>query len=331
MRRRGVVLSVACVGLIGAGCVAEDGAPRSERIGQGEEGLVGSIASNGSFEVPQLRFDSFDEVHSIPGWTAVAVPAPQPQYCTPTIEQDNHVGSIQPAPEGNQSVELNANCPSGIEQNLATVPGTTYVLKFAFAARLSDPSAAHNRLNVYWNGSPVAATLTSTSAAWAYDSFVVTATGSTTPLAFYSGSVVNTSLGTELDDVGVVPLAPGGGAFVIGDKNAVVGASVTFWGAQWAKDNGLSGGAAPSSFKGLVEAPAALCGSTWSADPGNSTPPPAGPLPHYMVVLVSSSVSKSGHSISGNTVGAVLVQTSPGYGPDPGSAGTGTVTAVLCP
>src|SRR6202040_2593590 len=49
--------------------------------------------------------------------------------------------------------------------------------------------------------------------------------------------------------------APGGGSFVIGDKNAAIGNSVTFWGAQWAKVNSLSGGPAPASFKGFAEAP----------------------------------------------------------------------------
>ncbi len=50
---------------------------------------------------------------------------------------------------------------------------------------------------------------------------------------------------------------PGNGtSFVIGDRNAVVGNSVTFWGAQWAKDNSLSGGAAPRAFKVSPTTPA---------------------------------------------------------------------------
>ena len=44
-----------------------------------------------------------------------------------------------------------------------------------------------------------------------------------------------------------------GGSFVIGDQNAAVGTSVTFWGAQWWKLNGLSGGAAPAAFKGFED------------------------------------------------------------------------------
>ncbi len=125
--------------------------------------------------------------------------------------------------------------------------------------------------------------------------------------------------------------APGGGSFVIGDKNAAIGKSVTFWGSQWAKVNSLSGGSAPSSFKGFAEAPLTpACGVGWSFDPGNSTPPPAGPLPAYMGVIVTSSVSMHGTQTSGNTVNIVIVKTNSGYAPDPGHPGTGTVVAVVC-
>jgi hypothetical protein len=123
-----------------------------------------------------------------------------------------------------------------------------------------------------------------------------------------------------------------GGTFVIGDKNAAIGTAVTFWGAQWWKLNDLSGGAAPASFKGFENAPGSLpaCGVTWSTAPGNSPPPPAGPLPAFMAVIVSSSISKSGSTISGNTVHEVIVKTNSGYAPNPGHPGTGTVVATIC-
>jgi uncharacterized repeat protein (TIGR01451 family) len=122
-----------------------------------------------------------------------------------------------------------------------------------------------------------------------------------------------------------------GGNFVIGDLNAAVGTNVTFWGAQWWKLNSLSGGAAPAAFKGFEDTPAAPgCGTNWTTDPGNSTPPPAGPLPAYMAVLVSSSISKSGSTISGNTPHIVIVKTNAGYDANPGHAGTGTVFAQVC-
>jgi hypothetical protein len=128
-----------------------------------------------------------------------------------------------------------------------------------------------------------------------------------------------------------VPFAPGGGAFVIGDRDSATGSAVTFWGAQWAQLNSLSGGAAPASFKGYALHPGVpACGVTWSTDPGNSAAPPAGPLPRYMAVIVTSSAAKSGSAISGNTAHIVIVKTNPGYAPDPGHAGTGTVVSQVC-
>jgi len=47
-------------------------------------------------------------------------------------------------------------------------------------------------------------------------------------------------------------------------------------------------------------------------------------------VIVSSSSSKPGSSISGDTVHIVVVQTNPGYAPDPGHPGTGIVVATFC-
>lgn len=129
----------------------------------------------------------------------------------------------------------------------------------------------------------------------------------------------------------VFAFAPGGGSFVIGDKNAATGTAVTFWGAQWWKLNSLSGGSAPASFKGFALNPKQpTCGTGWSTDPGNSTPPPNGPLPAYMGVIVSSTITKSGSQISGDTPHIVVVKTDPGYQPNPGHAGTGTVVAQVC-
>ena len=128
---------------------------------------------------------------------------------------------------------------------------------------------------------------------------------------------------------GQVSFGPGGGSFVISAQNAIIGNSVTFWDAQWAKDNSLTGSAA--SFKGFAESPTTpTCGAGWSTDPGNSTPPPGGSLPALMGVIVTSSAAKSGSTISGNTVHIVILQTDPGYSPNPGHAGTGTVVTVVC-
>jgi len=120
------------------------------------------------------------------------------------------------------------------------------------------------------------------------------------------------------------------GSFVIGNGNAAVGTTVTYWGAQWAKQNVLTGGSAPASFKGFAATtsnpPACLAG--WSSNPGDSSMPPD-TVPTFMAVIVASSIHQSGSTISGDTVEIVIVQTSPGYSPNPGHSGTGTVVAVI--
>jgi hypothetical protein len=131
----------------------------------------------------------------------------------------------------------------------------------------------------------------------------------------------------------VFAYAVGGGSFVLGDNNSSVGQNVTYWGSQWAKLNSLSGGDAPSAFKGFANRSTttpASCGATWMTDPGNSSNPPA-TVPAYMAVIVSSSITQSGSTISGDVPKVVIVRTAAGYGPNPGSAGTGTVVGVLCP
>ncbi len=88
---------------------------------------------------------------------------------------------------------------------------------------------------------------------------------------------------------------------------------------------------ATASFKGFAEDPTTpTCGAMWSADPGNSTPPPAGSLPAFMAVMVTSAPARSGSAISGIAVHIVIVQTNGGYSPNPGHAGTGTVVATVC-
>jgi hypothetical protein len=131
-------------------------------------------------------------------------------------------------------------------------------------------------------------------------------------------------------DATILYAFPSKGAFVVGDRSAVSGASVTFFGAQWDKDNSLSGGSAPSSFKGFATLPGQppRCGGTFAADPGNSGGPPAS-VPSYMGTLVTSKVAKSGSDIGGTVTRIVVVKTT-AYGPSPGAGGKGTVVAVVC-
>lgn len=121
--------------------------------------------------------------------------------------------------------------------------------------------------------------------------------------------------------------------FAIGDLNAVVGQKVTFWGAQWAKQNSLSGGAASASFKGFANSTSTNpvnCGGTWTTPAGGDTGAPAS-VPKFITIIVTSSATKTGATISGNVTKLVIIKVDPGYSPDPATPGTGTVYSVVCP
>jgi hypothetical protein len=163
-----------------------------------------------------------------------------------------------------------------------------------------------------------------------------------TPTELVAGSVNNIATATSNEAADVmdsvsIPAAVFtlGGTFVVGDLTVgplgqAIGKNVTFWGAQWWKLNSLSGGSAPAAFKGFEDAPAMPgCNVNWTTDPGNSTPPPA-TIPAYMAIIVSSSITKSGSTISGDTPHLVIVKTDPGYQGNPGHAGTGTIVGVIC-
>ncbi|HZO61731.1 MAG TPA: hypothetical protein VFB35_02000 [Gaiellaceae bacterium] len=123
-------------------------------------------------------------------------------------------------------------------------------------------------------------------------------------------------------------------AFVISNDygNTTVGAKVMFWGADWWKKNalvqfGVADYTAPASFKGFaasLDPNSPLCGS-FTTRTGNSSNPPAGPLPAHTIVLVTDSVIQSGSTITGTVVGYATVATDAGYSDDPGHPGTGTV------
>jgi hypothetical protein len=133
---------------------------------------------------------------------------------------------------------------------------------------------------------------------------------------------------------------PTTGAFVLGDTtvaSAGPSTTVTWWSANWSTLNKLSGGTAPSAFKGFAASvntlpntsPANVCTGTWSAGGGSSPPPPA-TAPPYMGVIVASKITKApGGVVHGNYDKIVVVKTNPGYG-GPGSAGTGTIVGTFC-
>jgi len=157
-------------------------------------------------------------------------------------------------------------------------------------------------------------------------------TGTLTGTDTLRASVTNVigTLISNLVTVTWVAFAPGGGAFVISDLRDINGHGVYWWGAQWWKNDHLSSGLAPASFKGYENGnPSPWCGQTWTTRPGNSSKTPR-TVGGYMAVIVASHIVKRGPVISGDIVHIVLVHTNPGYGPNPGHPGTGTIVATLC-
>jgi PKD domain len=151
-----------------------------------------------------------------------------------------------------------------------------------FTASLTDNAGDTHTPVWIFDGSPQSGTVDELA-------HTVTTTHTFTTVGYHSVSV------TVTDDCGQngatsstaliyapVP-ANGNGSFVIGDLNSASGTQVTFFGDQWAKLNSLSGGAAPSSFKGFANSTSTKppnCGGTWTSDPGNSSGPPSS-LPQY--------------------------------------------------
>ena len=64
-------------------------------------------------------------------------------------------------------------------------------------------------------------------------------------------------------------------------------------------------------------------------DPGDSSDPPPS-LSGTVPMVVSSTITKSGPVISGDTTEVVLVQVDLGYAGDPGHPGTGTLVGFVC-
>jgi hypothetical protein len=132
---------------------------------------------------------------------------------------------------------------------------------------------------------------------------------------------------------------PSRGAFVLGDSTVASASATTpvsWWSAGWPVANSLLGGFSPPAFKGFAanvalptSTPPAACAGPWTTGPGDSSLPPAS-VPSYMGVLVSSAVTQSGSTVSGDTTHIVVVKTESGYAPDPGHSGAGLIVARYC-
>lgn len=144
---------------------------------------------------------------------------------------------------------------------------------------------------------------------------------------------------SDTSKTAIVFAFPSSGVFALGDTTANTAGSstVTWWDSSWNQLDVLTGGQAPSAFKGFASgvtlpttSPANICSGSWTSSGGNSPPPPA-TVPSYMGVIVANTVTKSGSVVNGHYVKIVVVQTNPGYAPGPSNTGTGTIVATFCP
>lgn len=144
-------------------------------------------------------------------------------------------------------------------------------------------------------------------------------------------AVATDVFGNTGSDSGSLICAPAA-VFVIGDVEPHdIGDVVNFWGAQWWKNNFMSGFVSKgvASFKGFAAQNDNFCGGHWTSLPGNSSNPPA-TIPEFVQIIVTDTVLKNGPNISGNIKEILLVQQDGGYGPNPGHRGNGPVTTVIC-
>jgi hypothetical protein len=111
------------------------------------------------------------------------------------------------------------------------------------------------------------------------------------------------------------------------DDAVRVGDRFTFWGSQWSKQVSRGDYGGGSSLKGWADK---VTGSTWTTGTGNSVGAP-GSVAEYISVLVTTSVKKSGSTLSGNAVRRVVIRVDDPdrYDANPGHAASGTVVAIL--
>jgi len=184
------------------------------------QGLGGNLIANGSFETPEVtdpaKWQIFPDGTAGLGWNVEWVSGPatylgedRPQ---PAL-QEFHEDVLGPAAEGNQYTELDSDWvgPSGslngepalisIYQNIPTIVGQTYELRYAYAPR-PNTSGSQNNMDVKINGATVQSRsgVGGGSIVWTYYPYQFVATSTSTKVEFVGGGT-NDSLGIFLDDV----------------------------------------------------------------------------------------------------------------------------------
>lgn len=163
-------------------------------------GQCQNLLINGSFEEPVVTHNAlWDKFASVTGWVIENVTDD-----TLTTLELHRGWSGNAAAEGEQYAELDGDHSTRITQPVATIPGATYELSWAFAPR-HNIAAEQNHLSVLVDGVEVATEGPATGAAglaagdWTHNSYSFVALDSTVDIAFADAGPSNT-FGTFLDD-----------------------------------------------------------------------------------------------------------------------------------
>jgi choice-of-anchor C domain-containing protein len=164
---------------------------------------VVTVVNNGSFEIPGgvYPYQVFGYGFNLPGWTIESG----------TVEI---VGTYWQAAEGNQSLDLNGIFEEigTIYQDIATVPGQRYKVRFAYAGN-PECGPVVKTTKVFWCGEELATVSFDTTGhgfenmGWTYYEYEVTASGTTSRLRFQS--TTSSFCGSTLDNVSVTAIPPG--------------------------------------------------------------------------------------------------------------------------
>jgi choice-of-anchor C domain-containing protein len=162
---------------------------------------VEAAISNGGFESPGVgpSYRAFLAGENIGGWVVESG----------SVEI---VGTYWQAAEGNQSLDLSGiwDWAGTIYQDVPTVPGQVYKIRFALAGNPEDQAIKDAK--VFWNDTELAkltvdtAGRSFTNMGWTYYDYEVTATGTSGRLKFQSLTL--NFLGPVIDDVSVTGAAP---------------------------------------------------------------------------------------------------------------------------
>jgi hypothetical protein len=172
-----------------------------------------AIIVNGGFESPTVtsseEFQAFSGGETIGGWTVVGVDVLL--VTTDRSELANGISTFN-AHEGVQSLDLtgigNTGLSNGVQQDVATVSGTDYLLTF-FVGRASGNFlySTPSTVGLSIDGGPKTFFTNSNETPGAYNwqefSFVFTAASSSTQIAFYNGTDSPTQFGGPNNGVGL--------------------------------------------------------------------------------------------------------------------------------